>query len=712
MGASAVAQPTLTHVNSVNAAGNATLHWDVFVSQAGEEFVHNEVKVFDMSWNILSPQPHIVGPNTETGVLPTGWVMPDFLYNANNFAHCYAAEQMTTLDGGATIDPSPTSPALCSIHVSAVESATPGQIDVEWNSPYALSGDAADGDFYLEKLNEVTAVWDTIAVVPDNVLGGSYTDNPGPCASIHIYRVRQTATNGVDIHVSNSTDLVTGSGNYDIPVTTHVDVDPATDLAVVHFDYPMSDETLGYIIYKCVSNGGSAEVLQLGDPNATSASIPTSLASTMSESYRVAAFDCINDDGTPNPNAAGECTSSIYATVSQIPCTDRAQINWNEPYGMDGGVETYTVEYSIFDTPTGLWSSWMELEVLTDGFGSSLHEGADVNSTYRYRISAQSTTGNVARSNSYELTFTYPDAPADPVLSRASVMTDKSVEIVVETDPTSTEICSYQIERLFEYDNSWVPILEPQLSSLGIPLSFVDSSADTDSKSYTYRCVVTNECGAVVATSNIGKTILLQGWRSEDPEAFMNNLLWSEYKEFPLGVSSYELLRSSSRHSTSDPLSSHPWYETYAEDYVGDLLEEPGDFCYTIVAIENGAADGVNGSKSNRVCLTENPLIWIPTAFTPNGDDLNDMFPWTPGNDNLGFVSDSIPSNGSVFELTVISRWGDTIFESNDVNDCWNGTSSNGKNVPDGAYTAIVKVLDGSGKWHVITQSVQVHRPE
>ena len=93
-----------------------------------------------------------------------------------------------------------------------------------------------------------------------------------------------------------------------------------------------------------------------------------------------------------------------------------------------------------------------------------------MNSTYRYRILAQSTTGHVARSNSYELTFTYPDAPADPVLSRASVMTDKSVEIVVETDPTSTEICSYQIERLFEYDNSWVPILEPQLSSLGIPL--------------------------------------------------------------------------------------------------------------------------------------------------------------------------------------------------------------------------------------------------
>ena len=73
-------------------------------------------------------------------------------------------------------------------------------------------------------------------------------------------------------------------------------------------------ETLGYIIYKC-SSLGSVEVIQLGDPNATSASIPTSLASTEPESYRVAAFDCINDDGTPNPNAAGDCTSTVFTCL-------------------------------------------------------------------------------------------------------------------------------------------------------------------------------------------------------------------------------------------------------------------------------------------------------------------------------------------------------------------------------------------------------------
>ena len=33
--------PNLTHVNNVNAAGNATLHWDVFSPVGAEEFLQS-----------------------------------------------------------------------------------------------------------------------------------------------------------------------------------------------------------------------------------------------------------------------------------------------------------------------------------------------------------------------------------------------------------------------------------------------------------------------------------------------------------------------------------------------------------------------------------------------------------------------------------------------------------------------------------------------
>ena len=707
VGSGAFAQPTLTNVDNVNAAGNATLHWELFAPVGGEEFVYNEIKVFDLAGGLLSPGPHIIGPDLTTGQLPTGWVMPSILYNADDYACCYVAVQVTTNDGGATTDPSLSSPFLCSIHLSAIEGA--GGIDLAWNSPHALSGIAAGGDFNVEKLNATTAVWDIIAIVPDNSAGGIYTDDPGPCNNIHIYRITQTAPNGVDTNVSNATDLITGSANNESPVTTHVDVDPTTGLAVVHFEYNVTAETLGYIIYMCTS-AGSSQILQIGDPNATSAIIPPSLASTGVEEYRVAAFDCINDDGTPNPNAAGECASSIYTTATQIPCTDRAQISWNQPWGMDGGVDEYLIQARLFDVGGSSWGVWGTIGSLTAGFGTFIHEGANVSSTYEYRVIAISTTANVAHSNSYELEFTYPDAPDSPSIIRASVLTSGDVEIVVWTDPLAVDINLYQLERLDGFDNSWAPILAPLPSTLGFPLTFVDTSVNTDSKSYTYRCSVYNECGAAVATSNIGKTILLQGWSSDEPEEYLNNLIWTQYEEFPTGVGSYELIRANTRTEVATLLSSQSAAQLFAEDYVGDLTDLPGDFCYTVIAIANNPEDGVQGSVSNKVCLSEEPLIWIPTAFTPNNDGLNDYFPWDINESSLGFVTQGVDGGEPVFKMSIISRWGDLIFESEDVNSCWDGTS-NGNDVPDGVYSVVIRVLDGSGKWHKVSQAIQVLRP-
>ena len=712
LGFSVVAQPTLTHVDNINAAGSATLYWEVFTSTAGEEFERNEVKVFDLNANLLSATPHFVSYSIDeidgSIIYPTGWTTPSVLYDFTSQAHCFTAVQVTTLDGGTTYDYSPESPALCSIHVSATEGA-PGEIDLVWNSPYALSGEIAGGDFYIEKLNEITAIWDTIAIIPNNLAGGSFIDNYGPCSNTHIYRVRQIATNGMTVNVSNVTDLVTGSGNNELPTTTHIDVDPSTGLAVVNWDYEVTPETLGYIVYMC-TDAGSMEILQIGDPNATSASIATSMASTQAESYRVAAFDCINEDGTPNPNAAGDCTTSSYTMAYQLPCTDKAQIFWTEPYGMDGGVEYYTIQVSTYYEESLTWSSWEDLGTSGPNNLTYYHIGADMSTTSKYRVIATSPDGHVAHSNTYDVEFEYPEEIETPKLKRASVMSDGNVEILIETDPTSTEVSDYQIERYNIHSDEWDPILEMQASTMGIPLTFIDTNVDTDSRSYRYRCIAFNECNVPTATSNEAQTIFLQGWRSEDPELFLNSLIWSEYDDFPQGVASYELLRSDTRTSALEPFASTAPNITYAEDNVGELTHLPGDFCYTVLAIENFQDGGVNGSQSNKICLTEQPLIWIPEAFTPNNDGLNDCFPWDAGNSQMGFVTRESVAGAEYFNLKIMSRWGDTLFESNSINQCWDGTDD-GEPVPDGVYTAIVRVLDGGGKWHLISQAVQVFRP-
>ncbi len=79
-------------------------------------------------------------------------------------------------------------------------------------------------------------------------------------------------------------------------------------------------------------------------------------------------------------------------------------------------------------------------------------------------------------------------------------------------------------------------------------------------------------------------------------------------------------------------------------------------------------------------CFT--PDIYIPNAFTPNGDGLNDVFKI----ETLAEFSE--------FHLYIYNRWGEQIFYSEDKNKGWDGTFK-GKVVPNGVYvyqvTGIIK---------------------
>ena len=208
------AQPNLTHVDNVNNAGNATLHWDTYIPNGGEEFVQNEIIVFDLDSNALGTQWHVIPAEIIGGnlVQPTGWVMPSSLfggngYDANEMAHCYSGRQVTLEEGIQSL--SNPSPLLCSIHLSSQLGPTPGAIELSWNSPYAFSGIEAGGAFHIERFSFLTAEWELIATQPDDHLGGTHFDTfTDSCASTTaIYRIRQLASNGIDWHESNRSDI-------------------------------------------------------------------------------------------------------------------------------------------------------------------------------------------------------------------------------------------------------------------------------------------------------------------------------------------------------------------------------------------------------------------------------------------------------------------------------------------------------------------------
>jgi hypothetical protein len=106
------------------------------------------------------------------------------------------------------------------------------------------------------------------------------------------------------------------------------------------------------------------------------------------------------------------------------------------------------------------------------------------------------------------------------------------------------------------------------------------------------------------------------------------------------------------------------------------------------------------------VCLTEDPIVWIPSAFTPGNDNLNDWFPWPPGEAQVGFLGEPQPG-GSNFVMDVISRWGIQVFHSESLSDPWDGRV-NGNRVQDGVYAVHLRYLDGAGAWRSQTLQLTV----
>ena len=84
--------------------------------------------------------------------------------------------------------------------------------------------------------------------------------------------------------------------------------------------------------------------------------------------------------------------------------------------------------------------------------------------------------------------------------------------------------------------------------------------------------------------------------------------------------------------------------------------------------------------------LPEITDVYVPSAFTPNGDGLNDI---------LHVLGNTIQS----LEFSVYNRYGQKVFESNNQRNGWNGRFKN-KLQPTGTYVYYVKalMLDGTHK--------------
>lgn len=113
------------------------------------------------------------------------------------------------------------------------------------------------------------------------------------------------------------------------------------------------------------------------------------------------------------------------------------------------------------------------------------------------------------------------------------------------------------------------------------------------------------------------------------------------------------------------------------EYYFGKVRSIAG--CYAVTAIDSSG----NESKITTISCVDNcPRYELPNVFTPNGDNLNELFTPLP---NYRYVVD--------VNMKIFDRWGLLMFETKDANILWNGTNTQTKQpCPSGTYYYICEV--------------------
>lgn len=109
-------------------------------------------------------------------------------------------------------------------------------------------------------------------------------------------------------------------------------------------------------------------------------------------------------------------------------------------------------------------------------------------------------------------------------------------------------------------------------------------------------------------------------------------------------------------------------------------------------------AHGCSDTASTMINIKPVVNVFIPNAFTPDGDGINDEF---------GVVGEGLIDQG--FELLIFDRWGEHIFSGYSLSDKWNGAKGSSDEKTD-LYVYKVKVSDILGHHHVFTGHVTVLR--
>jgi gliding motility-associated-like protein len=198
--------------------------------------------------------------------------------------------------------------------------------------------------------------------------------------------------------------------------------------------------------------------------------------------------------------------------------------------------------------------------------------------------------------------------------------------------------------------------------------TFFENNIQTQSYNYTTSQAGTYEIISIVdvndCMANFSGTAIVEV--NQNPTAILN---WDDYLLY-IGDTLFLQL--------SEDYSIYEWYNQNDELISNNSIlsvYQAGEY-YVYVVDENGCSDQSDLSIVNVVPRSE---LYVPNTFTPNSDRHNDLFI---------IHAQNIRS----FNMKIFDRWGDVLFQSDDIEKHWDGTF-NGNKVEQDKYLYVIEIV-------------------
>lgn len=429
-----------------------------------------------------------------------------------------------------------------------------------------------------------------------------------------------------------------------------------------------SPEVVGYVIYKTTPLGISP--IDTVDINTLSYSDLDSDPNTQTENYYVIGIDACGTTGfLANPHQ----TVLINGEISV--CDQNIRLNWNLYQGW-AGIEKQEVWAAIDGDPPILLQTLIGTDTST--FVPDLIDEAN----YCFFLeSYDAITGASSTSNEICLI-------AD-VFANVKFLEVKNVSVTGSNQAVlswqwnqDAELSDYTISS--SSNNSDFQAVETLAPPNSLPLNnnYTDATAAVDQGPVYYKINTTDQCGDS-KESNIGVSIHLSGQAGNN---LSNDLIWTPFVLDNATTNQYEIFRVGTNAIESAGMVEADVFAF--SDPVNPSQPSDAMLCYYVVAtsdivLNNGTTESIR-SQSNTICIEQPTGILAPNAFAPAGI-------------NYEFRPLLIFGEAAEYNMTIWDRWGQKIFETDDLLVGWTGRQGF-RELPSAVYTYRIQVTQMSGR--------------